>query len=417
MWRGLILFLAKGNGAFLPLLSMIFILLAVDGFSDLGTETLYLTWESHPETTMTVQWITGTDQQRSVVYLRPLGEPCPWIKIEGRVLKFPFAADYLIHRVTMKNLKPGGAHVFMVEGSDQEFRFHTLSENLPEEGLTFVEGGDMYHDGIDIMEKVSRQAALTEPAFALIGGDIAYTVPGYSPFHPQKIDRWIEWIKSWHATMVTPKGYLIPVIAAIGNHDLIGQYGQTPKEAAIFSALFPLAGGQIYTVFDVGTYLSIFLLDTGHANPIAGKQTAWLKEALAQRADRLYRLAAYHVPAYPSVRRYYNSSSSAIRSYWVPLFEKGGIQTVFEHHDHAYKRTFPLLRNKFNPKGIVYIGDGGWGVEVPRKPRSNVRRHFLEKFVASRNFIEVKLTPTMVLIRSINDKGEVIDTYQKRRGL
>jgi hypothetical protein len=39
---------------------------------------------------------------------------------------------------------------------------------------------------------------------------------------------------------------------------------------------------------------------------------------------------------------------------------------VFEHHDHAYKRTHPLLDGHINSNGIVYLGDGSWGkVRMP----------------------------------------------------
>src|SRR5262249_10261743 len=154
------------------------------------------------------------------------------------------------------------------------------------------------------------------------------------------------------AEMIDSQGHLIPAIAAVGNHDLVGQFDQTPKQAAIFSTLFPMPGKRIYNVLDFDPYLSIVILDSGHANPVGGDQAKWLKNALEQRPQVPHRFALYHLPAYPSVRDYDNDLSATIRQEWVPLFEQGGIHAAFEHHDHAYKRTHPLLKGRIHPQGV-----------------------------------------------------------------
>lgn len=378
-------------------------------WGDLAQETIYLTWQRTPSTTMTIQWISPyqeKEKQSTVVY-RPRQDNGEWLKAIGGNCPFPQAAQYLIHRMEISDLQPNTEYTFKLLPYEEEYHFLTAPEELKED-IRFVVGGDMYHDGIQLMAKTCQTAAETNPLFALIGGDIAYAVTNLPP---QKIERWIEWIKAWHANMVTPQGHLIPVIAAIGNHDIIGQYDQTPAQAAVFSALFPMPGNRIYNVLDFNSYLSIFILDSGHANPIAGQQTMWLSGALDERQQTLHRFAVYHVPAYPSVRHFQTKQSVAIRSSWVPLFEKGGIQMAFEHHDHAYKRTHPLLNNRIHPQGIVYLGDGGWGVEQPRKFRS--RRSYLAKFASVRHFIAVTLTPYQQSVKCINDQGQIMDEYTK----
>ena len=125
-----------------------------------------------------------------------------------------------------------------------------------------------------------------------------------------------------------------------------------------------MPGHQIYNSLDFGSFLSLILLDSGHANPIEGAQTQWLNNVLEKRQNILHRFAFYHVPAYPCVRSYRTKQSVLIRKTWIPLFEKWGIQVAFEHHDHAYKRTYPLLKNRIQPHGIIYLGDGGWGLKT-----------------------------------------------------
>jgi hypothetical protein len=265
----------------------------------------------------------------------------------------------------------------------------------------------MYHDGIALLAKTCQKAAQTNPLFALVGGDIAYAVKSRY-FSIQMTERWIDWIKAWHRYMITPQGHLVPVVAAIGNHDLIGQYDQTPAQAAIFSTLFPMPGKRIYNVLDFDSYLSIFILDSCHANSISS-QSNWLRTALGDRQHVTHRCAIYHVPAYPSARDFKNKYSTAIRNFWVPLFEQGRIQTAFEHHDHTYKRTYPLLKGRIHPQGILYIGDGGWGVDKPRKSKGD--RSYLAKTAAVRHFIAVTLTPTHQQFKCITDQGQVVDEY------
>ncbi len=168
-----------------------------------------------------------------------------------------------------------------------------------------------------------------------------------------------------------------------------------------------MPGKSIYNVLDFKPYLSIFILDTGHANPIAGQQTDWLKTTLEERRLIPHKLAIYHVPAYPSVRNFRNSTSLAIRSHWVPLFEQWGVQTAFENHDHAYKRTHTLLKGCIHPQGVLYMGDGCWGVEKPRT--SKAKRPYLAKFASSRHFIAATLTPFHQQFKCINEQGEILD--------
>jgi len=213
---------------------------------------------------------------------------------------------------------------------------------------------------------------------------------------------------------VTPENRMIPVIAAIGNHDLIGQYGQNPAQAKVFSLLFPMPGPQIYNVLDFGNYLSLILLDSGHATPIAGRQSEWLKSALEGRRDVTHRFAVYHVPAYSSIRKFENSKSRVIQRHWVPIFDKEYLDLAFEHNDHAYKRTYPLRSNKVDPTGVIYIGDGAWGVE-PRTPRIKKKPFYIAKFAATRHFLLLNLKCDGYQIQSIDSNGHIIDQVSRRQ--
>ena len=57
------------------------------------------------------------------------------------------------------------------------------------------------------------------------------------------------------------------------------------------------------------------------------------------------------------------------------MFERYNVDAVFEHHDHAFKRTHPLLDGRINENGIVYLGDGSWG--QIRRPDPPEKRPYL----------------------------------------
>lgn len=372
-------------------------------FSDLPSETLYLTWQRQPDTTMTIQWISLTEDLQDQIYYR-LPEDKDWQQITGS--HFPLSpSPYLLHRVEITQLQPNTLYHFKLPGSEQAYAFQTMPATL-DQPVSFVSGGDMYQDDIENMKRTGRQAAKANPSFAIVGGDIAYAIR--KPYSSQQHQRWVDWVKAWHESMITPEGRLIPVLAAIGNHDLLGHFDQTPAQAQIFSLLFPMPGERVYNVLDFGSYMSLFLLDSGHANPVSGKQVKWLAKALEERQNQRYRFAVYHVPAYPSIRNFHNRRCAAVRRHWIPLFEKGQIDFAFEHHDHAYKRTHPILNNRLHSEGIIYLGDGAWGV-TPRQSRSNKKHFYLARTAAKRHFILIQLTQDQKHLRVIDEDGNVLD--------
>jgi len=224
---------------------------------------------------------------------------------------------------------------------------------------------------------------------------------------------WLDWLEGYFQTMRKSDGSLIPILVTIGNHDVKGHYHQTPEQAPYYYTLFPMPGKPGYNVVRFGSYMSIFLLDSGHTNPINGEQTLWLKNELSKHQDVLHRFAIYHVPAYPSVRNYRMDISKQIRRHWLPLFEKYELHVAFENNDHAYKRTFPMIESSIHPRGVVYIGDGSWGVK-PRSPKKAKQTSYLAKSSAVRQFIRVDISSTKREFTVISNTGLLIDHYAQQ---
>jgi len=368
---------------------------------------VYLTWQNDPLTTMTVQWITQSDCKSNALQYRELGKE-GWQQANGTRRPMPRALPYFIHRTTIHDLKPGTSYEFCLHKNIYKFR--TMSNKLSEP-LRFVVGGDMYHDEIKYMVATHRTAAKTDPMFALVGGDIAYASSKTAgKLQKDEAKRWLEWVAAWSEHMITPEGYLIPFLPAIGNHDVNGAYDQPRENAPFFYSLFAFPGSRGYGVIDFGDYLSVLILDSGHTSAIAGEQSEWLYQTLNNRTQIQHKFSLYHVPAYPAVRDFNGAISSQIRKAWVPLFEQFSLAAAFEHHDHAYKRSYPIHNGAVDSRGVLYLGDGAWGVKKPRRPKKPKRTWYLAQTKRDRHFILVTLHGHRRLYQAINAQGEVIDT-------
>ena len=199
---------------------------------------VYLTWQRDPTTTMTVQWITEVNKTDDEIYYQKEGDNT-WDIAIGTHSPMPEYEPYLIHKVELTNLTPGASYIFKTgEWGAVTRKFRTMPAT-PDKPIRFVVGGDMYNSGIEYLIETNRQAAKVDPHFALLGGDIAYAankLPGRSSYDKRR--RWLRWLMAWSQHMITPDGYLIPMIPAMGNHDVNGRYEQTPEQSPFFYSLF-----------------------------------------------------------------------------------------------------------------------------------------------------------------------------------
>jgi len=235
------------------------------------------------------------------------------------------------------------------------------------------------------------------------------------------IQRIYDWFDAYKNTLVTEDNRIIPCIVAAGNHEVVGGYYSKHEGyeqnnefrrriAPYFYGLFAFPGQPGYNVLDFGKYLSLIILDTEHSNPIEGVQTEWLKRTFESRQDVMHKIPIYHVPAYPSVRDYNGTTQTMVRDAWTPIFEKNGVRIAFENHDHAYKRTFPVKDQQIDQSGIVYVGDGSWGV-AEREVHSLDSAWYLKKVQSVKAFTLLTLEGSQFSLISVDENGNVIDSF------
>jgi len=392
-------------------------MLFIDQFGRVAVPpALYLTWQRDPTTTMTVHWHTF-DSSANLRWRVP--GAAAWNTIAAGSIPAPYSERY-VHTAEITGLNPGWIYEFQVDGYADAHRFRTMPSNIASP-VKFAVAGDA--DVNDTADAMARAIAAKDPAFIAMIGDHAY-----ENSRAEDGWRWDRYFQSWYDHVRAPDGRLIPIVAGVGNHEVYNGWGQYHQDfentadwrlryASYFYRYFAFPGSaQPYGVLDFGNYLSLLILDTEHSSPtITGTdaQSVWLSQRLAERGTKRHLLPLYHVPAYPSYRPFDGTSDDAnrarrIRDHWVPLLQNNGVHLAFEHHDHAYKRTKPLLNGVENAGGIVFAGDGAWGVAT-RPPDSG--RTYLQNSAATHHAFLVTISATNRTVEAIGTNGIAFDFF------
>lgn len=375
---------------------LLYIGLCAATFAQTEPAAILLTWQQDPTTTMTIDWHTlPSDQGLSTVSYKKQNEMA-WLEVDATQHEFPYS-DRTIHRIEITGLKPDSNYEFRVGEFQRVYSLRTLPAKN-QRPLRFAAGGDTSHG--ELFRQMNRAVMPYDPDFIVWGGDLAY-----ANGNKENVDLWYQWFDGIRETLISEEGRVVPVIVGLGNHDVINHHYpasesnidkgigmpafiakvkrgemEEPTDAMrlakgpFFYPLFAFPGQPGYGVLDIGDYLSLIILDSSHSNLISGTQTEWLEKTLQSRQDRPHLLPVYHKPAFPSGRvepggKRVQFWSEEVLDNWIPLFEKYGVRVALENDDHTYKRSYPVKSNAIHPNGIVYLGDGSWGVEK-KKPKT-----------------------------------------------
>jgi hypothetical protein len=393
----------------------------------LADETLFLTWRRDPTTTMMVQWIgepNGLPDTRVFYRAMPKAqsgiggllaalEDRPWIAGPAMSSRDYPKSDFKVLRTELTGLAPGTDYQFRVGTAGRVRRFRTMPARATD-AISFISGGDCGANSHVAANNI--QAAKQDPAFAIIGGDLAYENGRTMKTH-------LAFLKLYSQHMAAPGGRLIPMLACIGNHEVDGSYNKTRDKAPFFYSLFDgLFSDTGYAVLDFGQYLSLVLLDTGHTSKIGGDQADWLDGVLKARRDHPNTIVINHVPAYPSARSMGTAEKPGTgaenRKHWVPLFEKYRVPVVLEHHDHTFKRSKPLIGGLAHGNGVLYLGDGSWGkIRTPQPPE---KLHHLVKVTKDYHLSLHRIEGEERFHLALDENGKVMDvcrTAQRRAAI
>jgi hypothetical protein len=370
---------------------------------------VYLTW-SDPDTstTMTVHYHTLGPFEGTHVYYDTQPRHGELAKYAAHARGFERrieGVDRVVHVAPLTHLRPDTVYWFVAGDATSGFRRERSFRTLPADDspIDFVAGGDM---SIGWQPRFSSwRAARTQPRFALLGGDLAYC-----DGMPEGYERWQRWFDDWDVSMRTSEGHLIPIVAAVGNHDRRRSNDAPPgvDPAPFFNGFFYQdPAGRSYFSRRFGARAALSVLDTGHLTPHGGAQRDWLAAELREHAEIPVRFALYHVALFPAARPLVVESDPGHA--WLPLFDEFRLTAAFENHGHLHKRTVPLRggRPVTDGGGTVYFGDGCWGKARPRPPRPGLG--YLATASQRQHFWRVSVSKQGAEYKAIDAFGRVFD--------
>lgn len=298
------------------------------------------------QTSIIVRWETNRPADSVVHYGRrqPLEQTT---RVEG-------PGTY--HEVKLEGLEPATPYFYQVrstaDGATVEDAVLTFRTGVkPDQPFSFVVFCDT-QSSPDVVRRLSEHAYAQRPNFTLHGGDIVSS--GRNKSH---------WTGHYFPNSEA-LNTRVPLIPAIGNHE---------ENADFYYDYFSLPEPEYYYKFSFGN-ADFFMVDSNKPLLPGTPQMGWLARELGA-STATWKIVCHHHPPYSSDENDYgdtyhgDSTQGDMRLRWVvPLYEKHGVDLVWNGHIHTYERTWPIRDNKVvgpGEGGIVYMitGGGGGGLE------------------------------------------------------
>jgi len=332
-----------------------------------------------------------------------------------------------MHSIFLNNLTPATDYYvqFVYNGKVLgDANFTTFPSEEMEKDIVMVVGGDS--SGNEIATAFIKDLRNYNPDVILVGGDIVYDNGDQDCYYC-----WYYYLDQFDA-LNKHRGKLIPLILAFGNHDVGLDDGQLlgvdpyqnnlmlffPQHSN-FDVKNPRAplpeNRKSYFYKKIGNMLHMSL-DTGYLTEYNGKQLQWLQNT-AKQFPTLAKFANYHVPIIPAC--FYNPHAygeDPRMESWVPVFEENNFMGVFENHVHLFKRTKPLRFGGEEGPGVVYIGDGAWGINPEDCYNDDPNRNITGVFAKMGNMNHIwilKISKDTVEYNALNKDGAIFDTYSQ----
>lgn len=268
----------------------------------------------------------------------------------------------------MKGLKPDSTYFYKVKSDEIEskvYSFHTYGKK----NFTFIVYGDCrgtwdkWRNATKIAEAIAKEKA----DFVINTGDMVR--------YGKNEEEWASFLgisKFMHNVTLYP---------AMGNHDL-------PPSS--FTQYFSLPNNEQWYSFDYGNAHFVIL----NSNfPYSFLQFIWLLKNL--ETDKIWNIIVFHHPPYSSG---YHGNSTLPRL-WLHLFERKGIDIVFNGHDHDYERL--------EINGIKYIVTGGGGAPLYEVGRS--KWTILSQ--STYHYCKISINSSSLHFTSLKPDGEIIDDF------
>ncbi len=253
----------------------------------LEPSALYLSWEQDPTTSIAIQWHSESEEPLSFS-----GPDDNWYETNPSTKTIE---NVNVHTIRLKDLTPDTDYSFVI-GDSKLYRFRTAPKTLAKT-FRLVFANDIYASP-KAFRRLSKMIMQHAPHVAvLIGEPLGHSLKPFAT--PMK--EWCSFLKDW-------KHHMCDVEGRIGPFLLLPRDANEP-----FFSLFSYAQKKLYRTCDVGSFLSLTLLDS---SKVVGRQTSWLKSVLQKRKMIPYRLALFQ-------------ENEEVISEWQPLLDEHNVPKIY----------------------------------------------------------------------------------------
>lgn len=131
-------------------------------------------------------------------------------------------------------------------------------------------------------------------------------------------------------------------------------------------------------------------------------QYKWLQSALSTAGEK-WKIVVVNAPMYSTGEQ---GAANEAAARFVPLFERYGVDLVLQGTEANYERTFPILKDEPNARGVTYLTLGGGGAAPTKRASSQA---FTARFVAGYHFAQLDIVDRKMTIKVFNEQGKQID--------
>ncbi len=259
------------------------------------------------------------------------------------------------HEVELTGLLPGTVYHYEVSADGETSRLSSFATApQDEQPFTFVVVGDTRTDGDEHQAVIDRvRSVIGAPDMYINTGDLVEDGGDYA--------QWGEFFEIEERLLAEA-----PLYPVAGNHDDVEndsyyvQFFNLPESSSATENWYAFTFGNTRFI----------VVDTNEDFVTGSEQHTWLEGELSA-ADTdpalLHIVVAFHDPPYTSgAHGVFDSEDwEPPRTYLCPLFERYGVDLVFNGHDHHYERTDPTQTG-----GVLYVVAGGGG--APGSPEDFV---------------------------------------------
>ena len=176
---------------------------------------------------------------------------------------------------------------------------------------------------------------------------------------------------------------------AIGNHE---------KESKNYYDNFELPGNEMWYSVDANK-IHFIVLNSNKDLTAGSEQYKWLASNLKNADENnLFTVAVFHHPPFSTGQ--HEEDEMDLRQSIVPLFEKYGVDAVFNGHDHDYERSFA--------NGIYYIVAGGGGAPLRDQARN---APYSQRYIKSYNYCMLRIINGNLEVNVYDDNNNIIDGF------